>query len=195
MPTHYWQRIFMQGLSAILLLTVASCVPSEDLSSKYVASLKTELPKLGEVAQQWQPDAYITDIGLEVGSRDAILYQIRISYSSPSTNSTLLVSLEEDNDISTEVFPNTYQPEEPISESSIALDSTEILAIALEQPEITSFLQDEPVCGHLGLKHDPNYENGPPLWHLNIENCHSRNLAAYIVIKPMSGEVVRLVLH
>ena len=187
-------KLNMGFLILVLTSLMVSCVApvniTQELNTTFIVPIKGELPRFDESAKQWQPDANLVSVELPLGDPNTIPYRAMATYLSLSAHSALMITLENNKNITTMVFPSIYETEEPIGESNWKYDSADILLIVMKQPEVKPLISNGKICGKLMIKHDFNFPNHPALWHASIEDCRSLHQDVFLVIDPMSGKVI-----
>src|SRR3990172_456930 len=186
------RRNLLAGLG--LTLAISACDRYAPLPV-HVHSLEEALPTLEEAAQVWSSDAYLADV--EVPLRDGYPGErvIDAGFQSPSAPyESLLVTLREDDTLTTEIIPQTVPviQSSPITRDDWVLDSADALERALDE-EGRRFFEGhaESHCSFLKLERDTDSPGWPVVWRLTLTECLGRGGVQHTVIDAITGEVIQ----
>lgn len=181
-------------IGAALISSIAACSRSGRAPAQ-VESLRSNLPDLQEVAENWRADAYLSSADLPLTNGGVAPWLIAAGFQSPTESAeSLLVMLEHDGSITTKRMPHTVPliQTEPIRERDWELDSAEALDSALDSTGLR-FLEDysDHHCSFLDLERAFDLPGRPVVWWLRLTECFGGgDFDQVTVIDPISGEVL-----
>lgn len=181
-------------LASLVLLVVMIACGDATRPPVSVYSLREALLALEQAPFAWSGDAYLADAGVALRDRHPGTWPVDAGLRSPSREyEGLLVTLEEDGGITSEVVPQEVPviQIEPITEEDWLLDSTEALERALDE-EGRRYLEEhaDSHCGYLKLERDLGEPGQPVVWRRSLGECLGPGLMPDTLLDPITGEVL-----
>ena len=182
--------------ASVFIAALVSCNGQETLR---IPSLRENLPKLEEAARVWSADAYLANAELPIRYGSPGPWLVSAIFNSPFEEfEGVLMFLEEDGSIKTEIVPHTVPvvQVEPIESDDWKLDSQEALDIGLDDQGLR-YLEEHPRagCSFLSLERDGVEPGSPVVWRLVLSVPRDPGAGQPTVIAAATGVVLSRETH
>lgn len=164
----------------------------ELLAKTKIMSIKNNIENLDSLARSWEQDAYLAGINIAFyGTRDG---HISAMYESRN-HSAMGYSLVRYNDGQVEKsvgFKYNVNEENKIQKSDIKLDSPDVFRIALSDPRVKVFLNNEvkELCGFMVLEENIAVPQ-KYYWRINFDDCMDVTESLEIKVDASTGEIIK----
>jgi hypothetical protein len=181
----------------LLLFTVTGCEQTPQRPQLRALSARDYYPIALEKARQWRPDAYLSDISVDVLAEEEIGRPLRVSFGfeSPSDDRhSLLIFFREDSDepeLESVDHRTPISVRNPIGSEDWSVDSVEVLAIALDNGGSEFLTKHDPEMMNLYLERLPTVPGARLKWRASFWDWDTGELLD-VEIDPKTGEVIEV---
>lgn len=174
-------------------ILIAACSRPGQITVK-AESLREHFPDLLQAARAWRPDAYLETASVRIVGEHEPSYLLSAHFISPSEEfESIAIRLMADGSLSVDPLAQTIAIRhiEPITESDWALDSPELLAVALD-PDGRRFLEElgSTNCSGLILERESLSAGAPVVWRVLLSDCDSPLVGQTTIINAETGELI-----
>jgi hypothetical protein len=180
-----------------LLFTITGCQQTPQRPHLRALSARDYYPIALEKARQWRPDAYLSDISVDVLAEEEIERSLRVTFGfeSPSDDRhSLLIFFREDSDepqLERVEHRTPISVRNPISSEDWPVDSVKALAIALDNGGSEFLTKHDPEMMNLYLERLPTVPGARLKWRASFWDWSPDELI-WIMIDPRTGDVIEV---